>query len=238
MKDLYTYITEEQIDEGLFKSSIGFIYIKRMTPEYLLNGILNMYEYIIDKSDIKLFYEDFPLKERPFWTNLYKLYESKLWSIFDATKDSYDSTEDEDEIADLQFELQEKKDLLSKETDKKEQMLLSRQIRDLERKINQINRSINKHESDNIESCFDEENELINVTPEFRRQLRNIIKDSSNPQDDLNSANVNKIMLINDPQFEKQYIFTINKVTGIFRKGLKLIDVKMIESLFKKISEI
>ena len=238
MKDLYTYITEEQIDEGLFKSSIGFIYIKRMTPEYLLNGILNMYEYIIDKSDIKLFYEDFPLKERPFWTNLYKLYESKLWSIFDATKDSYDSTEDEDEIEDLQFELQEKKDLLSKETDKKEQMLLSRQIRDFERKINQLNRSINKHESDNIESCFDEENELINVTPEFRRQLRNIIKDSSNPQDDLNSANVNKIMLINDPQFEKQYIFTINKVTGIFRKGLKLIDVKMIESLFKKISEI
>ena len=182
MKDLYTYITEESVNEGLFKSAIGFAYIKRMEPSYLLNGILNMYEYIIDRSDIKLFYEDFPIKERPFWTNLYKLYESKLWSIFDVNK--------------------------------------------------------TEQENDDIDSCFSQENELINITPEFRRQLRNIIKNSSTSQDDLNSSNVNKIMLINDPQFDKRYIFTINKITGIFKKGLKLVDTKMIESLFKKISEI
>lgn len=186
MKDLYTYITEENINEGLFKSSLGFIYIKRMEPSYLLNGILNMYEYIIDKSDIKLFYEDFPIKERPFWANLYKLYESKLWSIFDTTKSS----------------------------------------------------NVSDEQKDDIDSCFDQENELIDVTPEFRRKLRFIIKDSSNPQDDLNATNVNKIMLINDPQFDKRYIFTINKITGLFRKGLKAADIKMLENLFKKISEI
>lgn len=184
MKELYTYLLEnEQIDEGLFKSAMGMAYIKKMDSRYLLTGLLNMYEYIINKSDIKLFYEDFPVKERPFWTNIYKLYENKLWSIFDTQKNDSDN-------------------------------------------------------ENNIDSCFDGENELINVTPEFRRQLRNIIKDSSSSQDDLNANNVNKIMLINDPQFNKRYIFTINKIQGMFRKVLNLADTKMLEMMFKKISEI
>lgn len=183
MKDLYVYLKEnEQIDEALFKSAISMIYIKKMDPKYLLTGLLNMYEYIINKSDIKLFYDDFPVKERPFWTNVYKLYENKLWSIFDTQKEDTSSID--------------------------------------------------------IDSCFDSENELINVTPEFRRQLRNIIKDSSLSQDDLNANNVNKIMLINDPQFDKRYIFTINKIQGAFRKILNLADIKMLEAMFKKISEI
>ena len=187
MKDLYTYLIEnEQIDEALFKSVMGMVYIKKMDPKYLLIGLLNMYEYVINKSDIKLFFEDFSVKERPFWTNVYKLYENKLWSIFDADKPDADITSDEDIVG----------------------------------------------------GCFDGENELIDVTPEFRRQLRNIIKDSSSSQDDLNANNVNKIMLINDPQFNKRYIFTINKIQGAFRKILNLADIKMLEAMFKKISEI
>ena len=182
MKDLEQYLIEnEYIEEGLVGSSASFIYIKRMDSKYLLNGILNMYEYIIDKGDIKLFYQDFPFKERPFWTNLYKLYEGKVWSIFDVTKPESDN--------------------------------------------------------DPIKNCFDEENQLIKVTPEFRRQLRNIINGSSLKQDHLSAANVDKIMLIDDPQFNKRYIFTINKVQGMFRRMFKSIDIKFLEKLFEKISE-
>jgi len=62
MEDLYTYLKNDRVDEGLFKPALGFMYIKKMDPDYLLNGVLNMYEYIINKDDIKLFYKDFPLK--------------------------------------------------------------------------------------------------------------------------------------------------------------------------------
>lgn len=225
MKDLYSYIIEnEQIDEGLFKSAMGFAYIKHMDSNYLLEGLLNMYEYIIGKGDIKLFYQDFPVKERPFWTNVYKLYESKIWSIFDAQKEDASDT---DELEDLKDELKEYED----ENDpryKSKIIQLRRQIAQLERK------SFGKTD---INSCFSEENELIDVTPEFRRQLRNIIKDSSNNQEDINANNVQKIMLINDPQFDKRYIFTINKIQGMFRRLFKAVDTKMLEAMFKKIAD-
>jgi len=189
MKDLNIYLAEsEQVDEGIFKPAIGFMYIKKMDPNYLLEGLLNMYNYIVDKSNIKLFYQDFPIKERPFWEFVYKLYEKKVWSIFDAPKEDSSSKED------------------------------------------------NSSEPDDITSCFTEENELIDVTPEFRRKLREIIRGSSN-QEDINSANVKKIMLVSDPQFDRRYIFTINKVQGIFRNMFRAIDIKMLESMFEKISE-
>lgn len=185
MKDLKIYLIEnEYITEGLFKSSIGLMYIKKLDSEYILNGILNMYEYIIDKSDIKLFYKDFPIKERPFWENIYKLYENKIWSIFDVSKSDGDMSDQEDEIGE----------------------------------------------------CFDEENALIKVTPEFRRQLRNIIAGSSLKDDNLTAAVVDKIMLIDDPQFDKRYIFTINKIQGMFKRMFKTVDVKFLEKLFEKIS--
>jgi len=183
MEDLYTYLKNDRVDEGLFKPALGFMYIKKMDPDYLLNGVLNMYEYIINKDDIKLFYKDFPLKEVPFWETVYKLYESEVFCIYDVSK---------------------------KQTD--------------------------EEESDEIEGCFDEEGELIKVTPEFRRQLRQIINQSSS-KTDISPAMVNEIMLVDDPKFDKRYIFTINKIQGAFRRAFKALDVKMLEAMFKKMSE-
>lgn len=238
MKDLYLYLTEEeQINEGLFSAGIGLAYIRRMEPDYLLNGLLNMYEYIVSKSDIKLFYEDFPIKERPFWTTIYKLYENQLWSIFDADKPNVDTTQDNDKLQDYQDDLN---DLQSKEVpgDAGSKRQHEKEIRDLERKINSLNNSISKQNEDMIGDCFPEDNSLINVTPEFRRELRNIIKGSSVGQSDLNANNVEKIMLINDPKFDKRYIFTINKTPGLFKKLFKLADKKILEKMFEKISEL
>ena len=195
MLELYNYLQNNDpanTNEGLFKSAVGFAYIKKMSSDYLINGILNMYEYIIDKSDIKLFYEDFPLSERPFWTNLYKLYEDKIWCLFDVTREESEPTKSEEDNSDKN--------------------------------------------DDDIDECFTEDNKLIDVTPEFRRKLRMIIKNSSNKDADLKAATVNKIMLIDDPLFDKRYIFTISKIPGFLRKVTKAVDIKMLESLFIKIS--
>ena len=231
MKDLYTYISEngfvseEQVNEGLFKSSLGFAFIKKMDANYLLNGLLNMYEYIIGKSDIKLFYEDFPLKERPFWTNVYKLYESKIWSIYDTPKVD---TSDDEKLEELKGELKD----YEEEDDGRYKIKISQ----LRRQISQLEKSLAANIS-MVDQCFTGENQLIDVTPEFRRQLRTIIKDSANSQEDINANNVQKIMLINDPLFDKRYVFTINKILGLFRRAFKTVDVKMLEAMFMKIAE-
>jgi len=238
MKDLYTSLTEnlnnpynnqfDQVDEGLFKSSMGFFYIKKMNSQYLLNGLLNMYEYIVEKSDIKLFYNDFPVKERPFWTNIYNLYKNGIWSIFDAPKPKgSDTQQDQDDLEDTEYELNK-----LKEDPEKNRI----EIRQLERKIRSYKENIYDKSQDNVEDCFPEKNTLIDVTPEFRRKLRHIIQQSSVTDSNLNANNVMKIMLIDDPQFDKRYIFTINKIMGVVRRLFKAVDVKMLEKMFEKIS--
>ena len=90
---------------------------------------------------------------------------------------------------------------------------------------------------ENVSDLFSEENELINVTPELRRELRNIVKDSSVKDSTINANNVLKMMFVNDPQFDKSYVFTINKVGGLFRKLINATDIKMLEMMFKKIGD-
>lgn len=82
MKQLKEYIYEN-INEGIIKGVISLAFIKKISPEDLLNGILNMYEYICNNEDIELFFQDFQFKERVFWKNLYEMYTKKVWSIFD-----------------------------------------------------------------------------------------------------------------------------------------------------------
>jgi hypothetical protein len=82
MKQLKEYIYEN-INEGIIKGIISLSFIKKISPEDLLNGIMNMYEYICNNEDIELFFQDFQFKERVFWKNLYEMYTKKVWSIFD-----------------------------------------------------------------------------------------------------------------------------------------------------------
>lgn len=102
MQTLPIYVNEninQDINEGLIKGLLSLNLIKNISTNDFLNGILNMYEYICNEEDIKLFFEEFPVKERIFWKNLYELYLKKVWSIFDMEvfknkSNSTDNTED------------------------------------------------------------------------------------------------------------------------------------------------
>ena len=86
MKNLAEYISTQDINvnEGLIKSGISLITLNKINPEHLLEGILNMYDYIVDNDNMELFYQDFPVKEQVLWKNLYELYSKKVWSIIDV----------------------------------------------------------------------------------------------------------------------------------------------------------
>lgn len=80
-------INESIINESIIKGLLSLSFIKKISPEDLLNGIMNMYEYICNDEDIDLFFQDFQFKERIFWENLYEMYKNKVWSIFDMNND-------------------------------------------------------------------------------------------------------------------------------------------------------
>lgn len=91
MRGLKQYIIEESesVEEGLIRNSISIALVKSIPVEDLMNGILSMYEYICDNKDIKLFYKDMPMKQRPLWKSLYDMYKQKLWSIYDISQSTY-----------------------------------------------------------------------------------------------------------------------------------------------------
>ena len=89
MESLQQYIQDnEVVNEGFLMNAVTKRTMKNMSSKDLYTGILNMYDYIVDNDDIKLFYQDFPMKERLFWKNLYDLYQKQVWSIFDVDGDS------------------------------------------------------------------------------------------------------------------------------------------------------
>ena len=83
MKDLIEYINEEQLDEGLLRNMMSRPVLNRMSPEDLKTGILNMYDYICAGDDMEKFYMDFPKIQKMFWKNLYELYDSTAFGMFE-----------------------------------------------------------------------------------------------------------------------------------------------------------
>lgn len=171
MKELREHLNES-LNEGLISSSISLIQIKNMEPQYLLSGILNMYDYICDEEDIKNFYLDYPVKERVFWKNLYKLYTKNIWSIFDIGEES---------LADVGAG-------------------------------------------------------LTKVTPEFRRNLRKMIKNSRNSKLDIKPGQVDQIVLVRDDVKNVNIILTINK-TGLLRGLMRAADLKLLKTAFEKLAQ-
>lgn len=100
MKNLYQYILEnEHVNEGLITNTIANIALKKIEKQELIDGLLNMLDYIgyskgdeQDKNDIKLFIRDFPVSQRVFWKNLYKMYKGGVWSIVEID-DKFDINE-------------------------------------------------------------------------------------------------------------------------------------------------
>lgn len=86
MKDIRTYLNEsyDDVDEGLLSDGASALIARNIDASQAREAILNMYDYICDNDDMALFYQDYPLKERILWKNIYSLYSKKAWSIFDA----------------------------------------------------------------------------------------------------------------------------------------------------------
>lgn len=85
MKNLHNYIEEqESVNEGLIMNSLTLKKLKNIDPDHFLEGLLNMYDYIVDEDNMDLFYQDYPMSERLLWKNLYELYQKKVWSIVDV----------------------------------------------------------------------------------------------------------------------------------------------------------
>lgn len=175
LKEYISNDSEKCVNEGFFMNALTKRTMKNMDSKELYTGILNMYDYIIDNDDIKMFYKDFPVKERLFWKNLYELYTNKVWSIFDVEGDS--------EV---------------------------------------------------LKEILPTHGQLLDITPEFRRKLRQLIKDSSNSNLDIKPSDPKFVMKVYDKQLKKHYVFTINRATGI--KGMfRAIDAKFLEEIFNKI---
>jgi hypothetical protein len=201
MKTLYeTIVEEQQIDEGLLKNMMSRPVLNRMSAEDLKTGILNMYDYICAGDDMEKFYMDFPKMQKMFWKNLYELYQSKAFGMFEiepTVSSKYSRIYDDDD--------------------------------DDRRPSNISSRKTAATTIDDIAS----DDEVVKVTPEIRRMLRDVIDNSKvGGKSKISAADPMFIYVTEDPLYEDEYrmMFTINKAANMFSR-------KFLEALFKKIDE-
>lgn len=191
MKDLIEYINEEyQVDEGLLKNMMSRPVLNRIRPDDLKTGILNMYDYICAGDDMEKFYQDFPRVQKMFWKNLYELYETTAFGMFELDPKKVEIGDDENK-----------------------------------------NIPVSKRGTtiDDIAS----DDEVVKVTPEIRRMLRDVIDNSKvGEKSKISAADPIFIYVTEDPLYEDEYrmMFTINKAANMFSR-------KFLEALFKKIDE-
>jgi hypothetical protein len=217
MRTLYDSINSQNVDEGLFKNAVSLIQLRKVSSQDLLTGIMSMYDYICDGDDMDLFFQDMPLMERTLWKNLYELYQKKVWSIIDFSSKTFDSSN-----------LQHRSQNIG--TNKN-----GSDIDDAEADLGiKTNSEVAK---DIFIELHLEENELTKVTPQFRRALRNIIKQSKNPDIDLKPSEPDSILPIYDEQFDKGYFITLNRTTGLINRLFRKADHKFLEKAFSKLGD-
>lgn len=198
MKTLKDYLLESnEVDEGLVKAALSLATLNRMDSQELLTGILNMYDYIVDEDDIKLFFDEYPVKEQPLWRNLYEMYNKKLFSIIDVHVETefFNDTDDSDD------------DVGGNDT------------------------------SAWLNESFPIFNELVKVTPEFRRNLRKFIKESRNSSLDLKPSDPEAMMAVEDEVNNTVLIFTINRKSGLLGRVFSAADRKWLEKVLTKLGE-
>ena len=186
MKTIQEVLIEqnEQLNEGFLMNGISKITLNKLSQQELFDGILNMYDYIVEGDDIKLFLQDFPVKEQLFWKNLYDLNQKKVWSIIDV-----DSNYDE------------------------------------------------------LQTIVPEFNHFVDINVQFRRKLREIIKNSRNDKLELKASEPQELIAIRDNIIQsnnrtggKVYILTINRTTGLFKRLFRAIDAKFLKQIFEKLA--
>lgn len=185
MIQLKEYLCNKQdenvtINENFLLNSVTKRTLNKLDPKDLYTGILNMYDYIVDNDDIKLFLKDFPVKERLFWKNLYNLYTKQVWSIFDVD-------------------------------------------------IEQLEEFKNS-------GLFPDFNVITSITPQFRRELRSMLKNSRNNNLDIKPSAPSDVMAVPDNVTKHIYIFTINRTTGL-RSIFRPLDKKFLIEIFEKIGK-
>ena len=79
-----------------------------------------------------------------------------------------------------------------------------------------------------------EPNVMQKVTVGLRRNLRKLIKDSNNSKLELKPSEIDKILPVYDEKYDKTYIITLNRTTGLFRKLFRSVDLKFLESYLNK----
>ena len=178
MEQLYDVVMQESdVNEGFLMNALSKRALNRMSPKELFDGMLNMYDYIVDDDDIDLFLQDFPVKDRLFWKNLYDLYTKKVWSVVDVGEG---------------FE--------------------------------------------NLSEIIGNYNQMVEVTVPFRRNLRKIINESRNNKLEIKASEPQEMMAVKDELHKKVYIFTINRVSGLFKSLFRSIDNKFLRQIFEKIA--
>ena len=202
-------ISTNIIEEGLFKEAISLVNLKSMNSSHLLEGILDMYDYIVDEDDIKLFFQDMPTKEVFLWKNLYELYKKGIWTIFDVDCSL-------DDIRGRAENIEDDSDNQRSKPYRKSNDDVIKFIR---------------------ESFNGQYGVLIKVTPAFRRNLRNLINQSRNSKLDIKPSAPESMMVIQDDVKKKVFILTINRVTGLFKRILRATDKKYLEYAFSKLGE-
>lgn len=229
MKNISQYIkhnTEPPVNEGLIRNVLSIGTLMRKSPEDLLTGILNMYDYVSNEDDIKKFFMDFPFRERPFWKNLFQLYSKGIFGIFDINSRMVDKLEEAMAEADDKKHTSEVDDesvFMVKVTPKLRRIL--RQVisnsrvgdssyywddDDLSNKRNR-NKSLEVYEARN-----DEKNEFTKTSP-------------SDPM---------YISIFEDPIKNQHYVFSINKQTNILRRIGNVGSVEFLKQLISKITQV
>ena len=101
----------------------------------------------------------------------------------------------------------------------------------------------NKAEDDddsdeNLAEALDlEPNVFVRITPEFRRSVRQIIQNSRNSKLDLKAGQIESVMLIQDEKLDKEYIITINRVSGFFKRMFRFADKRFLIKAFEKMGK-
>ena len=215
MISIDNYIKENtEVDEGLLKDVISLAPLAKISPEDLLTGLLDMYDYICDDDDIDLFYQDMKPAMVPMWKNLYQLYQKGAWSIIDVSGDVKDEL------------LSEQPD---DEPEQKRGLFGRKQVQRQKRNI---------RISGNMTSYLGlSTNSFNKITPEFRRDLRQLIKQSRNNKLDLKAGQIEAAMLLDDSKLDKAYIITVNRVSGLMNRMFRFADKKFLIKAFEKMGQ-
>jgi len=233
MKHLDNYISEQYIDEGLFRNLFSIATLSRMDSNDLLTGILDMYDYICDGDDMKKYFMDFPRMERPFWKNLYKLYSKGLFGIFDIDSKLIDQLKDEMYGEDKDKMQTKNNDFLVEVTPK-----LRRILRKVisESRVNRANPNYYDSDDDD-EKLKARRDKKIKFKKRFFKESFEI-NEKSEDFVKTSPADPEYIAIFKDPIKDQHYVFSINKQTNLIKRIGNASSIEFLKLMISKLIQI